>query len=187
MCPIPNIMIAGVPTACDCCMSQFHKKAEGEREASLAKPYTCDSGLTARGPTRIKLVLNTFGPPCDQRPRLVPDGSVLAAKGQTIRREDGFAHFLGAFSLTGPTGTLLFSGRIEVIDRIGTHHPPFGPEVCNQPEHLEGWLVGKGQGELSSFTLRALLVAKGYMSPSGGNSKIESGSLDGVLLKCPDC
>ncbi|MBM3136450.1 MAG: hypothetical protein FJZ89_14450 [Chloroflexi bacterium] len=113
---------------------------------------------------------------------------MLKADGNTIRRADGFAHFFGQFTISAPppAGTLLFKGRVEVIDRIGTHHPPFCQEVCNQPEHLEGWLVGKGQGNLSSLILRALIVAKGYMPPDGKVSAID-GFLNGVLIRCPDC
>jgi hypothetical protein len=182
----PRVTIPGVSTTVNCCMWQIHKKVEGGRKADLGTPYACPTGPTARGDTRFELKLATSGPPCDQDPPLVPDGSQLEASGNTILRADSFAHFVGSFTIRNPRGTILFQGSMEVIDRVGTHHPPFGQEPCNPTEHFEGWLVGRGSRALPDVTLRALIVARSHLrlEPGPVSSEIV-GTLNGVLIKCP--
>lgn len=182
---IPDVTIAGVPVAGNCCLTQIHKKAEGNRSAVFGPPYPCDTGQTTRGDTQFRLKLVTSGPPCDQNPPLIPDGSTLEVKGNTIRRADNFAHFFGTFVIRRPNnGPILFRGRMEALDRIGTHHPPFGTEACNEQGHLEGWLVGRGSTLLPNHTLRALITARASL-PTGTAPATVSASLDGVLIKCP--
>src|SRR5207244_13548124 len=68
------------------------KVAEGHRLIPEQEPaYLCGVVRTARGDTKITLGLTSAGPPCDQNPQIVPNGSVLEAAGNTIIRADGFA------------------------------------------------------------------------------------------------
>jgi hypothetical protein len=163
---------------------QIHKKANGERRAVFGTPYQCETGQTARGDTKIKLTLTTEGA-CNQN-QLIPNNSILEASGNTIKRASGFAHFFGKFTIKNPAGALLFEGTMEAIDRIGTHHNPFGAEACNRENHLEGWMVGRGSTALlPNHTLRALIVARASLPTPTNPSPPVVGSIDGVLIKCP--
>jgi hypothetical protein len=116
---------------------------------------------------------------------LIPDGSVLEAKGPVIRRRDGLADFTGRFVIRNPTGRIMFRGAIELFDRVGTHHPPFGPEACNPESHVEGWLVGAGDARVyPNHMIRAMFVARGQMPQPGGPFPL-LGNINGVLVKCP--
>jgi hypothetical protein len=128
--------------------------------------------------------LGTAGPPCDQNPELIPNGSTLEARGVLLRRADGLADFTGRFTIASPAGAILFRGAIELMDRIGTHHAPFGAEPCNPESHVEGWLVGLGSAVLPNHCLRALFVARGQLGTGPGPFAI-AGSLNGVLVKSP--
>ena len=150
----------------------------------LPPPHPCDTGPTQQGTGFMKVRLSTAGPPCDQNPGLIPDGSVLETRGVLLRRADGLADFTGRFTITSPTGVVLFRGAIELMDRVGTHHAPFGTEPCNPESHVEGWLVGLGEPTLPNHCLRALFVARGQLGPGGGPFPI-LGSLDGVFVKTP--
>jgi len=66
--------------------------------------------------------------------------------------------FTGMFTITSPANVVLFHGRIELMERVSTHHPPFGAEACNLENHVEGWLIGNG-GLAGNYCLRALYVA----------------------------
>ena len=182
--PFPGVTIPGVPPTGKCCLTQVHKVAEGHRLIPEQEPaYLCCVVRTARGDTKITLGLTSAGPPCDQNPQIVPNGSVLEAAGNTIIRADGFAHFFGQFTISDPSGTALLKGVTELIDRIGSHHAPLGTEACNQEDHFEGWMVAAGLGPLSNHTLRALIVARGNL-PTGTSPAGVFGSLDGVLIQC---
>ncbi len=183
--PIPDVTIPGVPPTGNCCLWQIHKRANGKRTAVFGTPYQCATGQTARGDTRIKLTLNTEGPPCDQGTAIIPNGSILEASGNTIKRASGFAHFFGKFTIKNPAGAVLFEGTMEAIDRIGTHHPPFGTEACNRQNHLEGWLIGRGSNLFPNSTLRALIVARAALPTPNIPTQAVSGSIDGVFIKCP--
>lgn len=182
--PFPDVIIPGVPATGNCCLWQTQKKVEGNRSIQFGTPYKCDTGQTRRGATQIKLKLSTGGLPCDQSAALIPTGSVLEAKGNTISRTDYFAHFMGRVAIKGPKGELLFDGTMETIDRLGTHHAPFGAEACNPTSHLEGYLVARGAGALANYTLRALIVLRGGL-PTGSAPAVLSGSIDGTLIKVP--
>ncbi|MCI0393165.1 MAG: hypothetical protein MOB07_30915 [Acidobacteria bacterium] len=182
--PFPDVIIPGVPATGNCCLWQTQKKVEGARSIQFGTPYNCDTGQTRRGATKIKLNLSTGGLPCDQNAALIPHGSLLEAQGNTISRKDNFAHFMGRVTIKSPTGALLFDGTMETIDRLGTHHSPFGAEACNPTSHLEGYLVARGAGGLANYTLRALIVLRGNL-PTGSAPAGLSGSIDGTLIKCP--
>jgi len=181
---IPAVTIPGVPTTGSCCLWRIHKKAGGDRRVTWQVPYATDKGPTARGSTVIRLTLTSEGPPCDENPGLVPNNSVLQVRGYTLRRADSFAHLIGTFTLSNPAGAVLFSGTLEAMDRIGTHHAPFGGEQCDQQGHLEGWLVGKGAGPMAPFTLRALVVGRASL-PTGTAGAPIAASIDGTLIKSP--
>jgi hypothetical protein len=130
----------------------------------------------------IQLTLSSAGAPCDELAAVIPNGSTLEATVDVIRRADDFSHLSGTFTLKNPGGTTLFTGVIEAMRRIGTHHPPFGMEKCDQPEHLEGWLDGQGgQGPTKPYSLRVLIVAKVVGPPTASDI---SASIDGALIEC---
>jgi hypothetical protein len=180
----PDVIIPGVPPTGTCCLWRVHKRApQGQRIVQFGTPYQCPTGQTVRGNTTFRLPLVSEGPPCDQG-NFIPNNSVLEATGNTIKRADGFAHFFGEFTIINPNNQVLFKGTMEAIDRIGTHHPPFGNEACNQQGHLEGWLVGRGVQQLQNLTLRALIVARASL-PTGTAPAPVFASIDGVIIRCP--
>lgn len=151
---IPPVTIPGVPPGVKACLRQVYKKAEGVRTFAPGKPYRCPTGETMRSDTAFNLKLHTGSAPCDQDPALIPDGSLLSATGNTILRADGLAHFSGAYRITHPRGRILYSGVIEIIDRVGTHLQ----EPCNPRGHFEGWLVGRSGRALEVTLLRAVIA-----------------------------
>jgi hypothetical protein len=170
--------------AANCCLWQIHKRARGERAISFGAAYGCDTGRITPGLTKIQLRLTSEGAPCDQS-LLIPNNSLLEATGWTDRRTtDNFAYFGGKFTIKNPAGVVLFEGAMEAMDRIGTHHPPFGAEACNPQAHLEGWLTGRGSSLLPNHSLRAFIVA-GASLPAGAAAAPMSASIDGTLIKCP--
>jgi hypothetical protein len=182
--PIPSVTIPGVPTGVRCCLWQVHKKANGVRKFDVGAPYSCPTGQTTRGDTAFTLALTSAGRRCDQDPALIPDGSQLSATGNTILRVDGLAHFFGKFTITNPRGRGLFSGVMEVIDRVGTHPG----ETCNPTSHFEGWLVGRSGRGLSTATLRAVIAGTSRLPeglPTGTFSADVAAILNGVVIKCP--
>ncbi len=183
MSPLPMTSIPTLPLA-NCCLWQVHKKFEGARRVELQHPYRCDTGMTQCGRLRLQLKFVSAGPPCDQDPGLIPDSSILRASGVVIRRVDGLADFVARFAIISPRRVVLFRGAMELLDRIGTHHAPFGPEPCNPQSHVEGWLVGQGGPTLPNHTLRLLFVARGHLPEAGGPFPL-SGIVNGVLVKCP--
>lgn len=185
MSPFATTTLPWPNATAQCCLWQVHKKFEGERTLDLGAPYRCDTGTTRRGAVRLRIKLESQGRPCDQDPQLIPDGSTLEARGSVVHREDGLADFTGRFVIRNPAGRIIFRGAIELFDRIGTHHPPFGQEECNPKSHVEGWLVGAGDARVyPNHMLRAMLVARGEMLKAGGPFPL-LGSLNGVLMKCP--
>ena len=90
----------------------------------------------ARGIAIVELTILSGGA-CDQNPQLVPDRSVLRASGDLTSRADGLTHYTGNFTLASPSGTVLFQGNLQMMDRIGTHSGRFGTERCNEEAHLE--------------------------------------------------
>ena len=124
---------------------------------------------------------------CDEKKSPIPDGSVLSVskkQGIMIVRKDGLSLFFGRFTISDPKGIPLFTGYMELMDRIGTHHEPFGTEKCNQENHIEGWLVGKSSNILENLLLRALVVAKAEQLPDAKESGL-SGFLNGVIVRVP--
>jgi hypothetical protein len=182
--PFPDIPIPGVPVSDNCCLWQVEKRIDGQRTAKYDPSYGCDTGVTARGDMALKFVIQSAGLPCDQQD-IIPDGSVLVAKGSVIRRADGFGHFNGQFEIVDPANQTLFTGYIETMDRVGSHHLFFQCEQCNPISHFEGWLVGRGSNLLPNHTIRTLLVARGTIPSPQNPTTAAVGSLNGTFIKCP--
>lgn len=179
---VPKVTIPGVPVA-DCCLRHLHKAFEGHRVFKPEVPYDCDGMFTVRGATSI-VMKPLLVAHCDEQPSPIPNGSVLTSEGTTIARQDGLALFCGKFTISNPNGGLLFTGYMELMDRVGTHHEPFGAEKCDEEYHIEGWLVGKGSRRYADLQLRALVVAKADRLPEVPESGL-NGFLNGVIVQFP--
>ena len=169
----------------------MEKKFEGKRIATFTPPYKCQavgqagSTSTMRGTMGMAMSLNTGGITCDPLASLIPNDSVLTANGTVIRRNDAFAQYSGKFAINAPTGATLFTGWIETIDRLGSHHAPANCETCNPTSHFEGWLVGKGSGALANYTIRAQISSKGTVPDLTNTSQPISGNISGTFVRCP--
>jgi hypothetical protein len=181
MTPFPMTSIVTLPAG-EICLWRINKKIKGRRVPKLDLPYPCGMEKpdeTQRGILRVDMDLFSARNPCDERPELIPDGSHLKASGVIIRRVDGLADFTsagrGRFVIKAPDGTTLFIGCIELMDQVCTHQDPFGNEACNAKNHVEGWLVGSGEGKLQDIFVRAMLVMNAPLDPR------EATSFDGIL------
>lgn len=187
----PQVCIP-VPTDGNCCIWQLEKKFDGKRTAKYSNPYKCPVGVnpspvtpTMQGTMTVTLTLASGGATCDPMSSLIPNNSVLTAQGRAIRRNDDFAHFYGRFTIASQTGATLFTGHIETIDRLGTHHLFSNCEACNPQSHFEGWLVGQGAGTLANYTIRALVSSRGTVPSPTTPSTPAVGSISGTLIRCP--
>jgi hypothetical protein len=187
--PFPDVTIPGVPDKGDCCLARVHKTSvDGSRTVKFGTAYVCKVGdkvhKTARGPATLRIPLVPGSKTCDELPKVIPDGSLLEAKGVLTRRlDDGFSHFIGTFTIK-KGATVLFKGTIETIDNISTHHKPFGTDPCDKRHHLQGWLVGAGVTPATArYTLRALLEAN-IDAGAGNTEAIAPFGLNGVLIEC---
>jgi hypothetical protein len=182
--PFPDICIPGITDKGNCCLWEIVRKVSGKREAKYGNPYGCDMGQTRRGEMSITMKLTFPQTTCDQQD-IPANNSTLQAKGVVIRRNDGYAYFSGEFAITDSTGKVLFNGRIETTDRLGTHHTAPNCEQCNPISHFEGWLVGRGTDAFPNHTLRAFIVARGTVPSPQQASMVLSGNITGTLVKCP--
>jgi len=180
----PDICIPGIPDNGNCCLWEIVRKADGKREAKYGKAYKCDTGDTMRGEMSLTMKLAFIRSVCDQQD-IPPNNSKLVAKGEVIRRSDGYAYFSGEFEITDAAGKALFKGRIETTDRLGSHHLSTACETCNPVSHFEGWLVGRGTDAYPNHTIRAFIVARGTVPSPRSPSMVFSGRLTGTLVKCP--
>lgn len=168
-----------------CCLTRLHKRGEGDwRVSQKGETHKCRGFNTVSNSETIMLHLKSEGPPCDEPGSQIPDGCRLTAKGTTVHRTDGLAWFSGKYDLVDAAGKPLSDGTVDLFQRIGTHHAPFGTEKCDQEKHIEGFLTGRGTGPLKLTTLRAFIT--GTMKPEGheGAAVIPAASLDGVVIKC---
>jgi hypothetical protein len=180
--PFPDKSCPGLPNA-KCCLWQVFKMGEGSREAKFGDPYKCDTGLTVQGEMFVKVPFHSGGAACDPLAKLIPDNSVLEAKGHVIRRNsDGFGDFEGDFTIRDPAGTTLFAGCIETLDRVGTH---ISCEKCEPDSHYEGLLVGRGEGRLANFSIRASITGRGLLPSPTGPKAATAIVINGALVKCP--
>ncbi|MBX9626056.1 MAG: hypothetical protein K2X82_19825 [Gemmataceae bacterium] len=175
------------------CLFRVAKVGRGEIGLKLGREYECrdQQPATARGAAGGKVELRTAARPCDEDPKLIPDGSILRIEpaggppGEVIRRADDLAHLTSPFRIEF-RGTTLFAGHLEATHRLSTCHKPFGADDCDQKNRLHGWLVGAGEGPAAGFTLRAYLTAT--TDPLKGPQvvyRLTEFALDGVLVKAP--
>jgi hypothetical protein len=151
------------------CIFRVDRTFDGVFEGSeKAASYTCGTGSAGKETRRFSSTITwriTAALSCNESVSVFPV-SQLTAKGTTIARNDGFAHFFGKFSIVkkeqGKPDVTYFQGTLELIGRSGSHQA-LG-EACDQEEHIEGWLVGRGRRPVPKCTLRAVIVAKGQLT-----------------------
>ena len=171
----------------DCCLWRVGMETKGRLEHKLGKPHECPAGQTAFGTGFLELdPLKSDGPPCDEKHGLIPDGSKLNAAIHTVHRKDDLAHICGTFTISYQDRPI-FTGDIDLMHRVNTHHDPFGKDPCDRKDHLQGWLLGKGAAESKAqgYLLRAMLVARTDPRDGGvAGYAIGRANLDGVILRC---
>ena len=189
--PFPDIIIPGLSSGINYCLLRVDRTFDGTFEGSeRATSYRCEAAHETKKTTRFSSTVTwriTAALTCDESFPIWPS-TLLTAKGITIAREDGFAHFVGQFSIVkkqpGQKDIPYFKGTLELIARSGSHQS-LG-EACDEEDHIEGWLVGRGQRPVSKFTLRAVIVAKGKLA-IGTNAFPDASinRLTGTLIKSP--
>lgn len=183
--PFPPVEIPGIPDTGDYCLWRINKSFDGLLDSEILSVYACRTGETKRSKTDITFrVLSNGGPGCDEEVPGVPPNFFFQASGFTIhRRGDGLAHFTGTVELKdGAIGPTLFRGTLELTARIGTHQA-LG-EVCNEIEHIEGWIVARGVDRLSIYTLRAMITGKADL-PNGLAAQVPFNRITGVIIQAP--
>ncbi len=182
--PFTPTTIPGIPATGNYCLWRINKSFDGTLQSQLGRPYRCATGETRHSKTLITFrVLGSGGPRCDEPVPNVPANWFLSAEGSTVHRADGLAHFSGTVVLrNGAAGPVLFRGTMEVTGRVGTHQA-LG-DKCDEREHFEGWLVARGAGALSNYTLRAVLAGKAPL-PNGTAALPVQNRMTGVIVKAP--
>ena len=142
------------------CIRRFARTFDGIIEGIDPVRYKCRAIATERMATSVTFRISAKAD-CDDIGTQVPVTG-LRAKGTTIRRTDGFAHFSGRAQLIDAADIVLFSGTLDLIARIGSH-PALG-EPCAPEEHVEGWFKGRGKGRFARMTLSVILSGKGQLS-----------------------
>lgn len=185
----PEETVPDLPTG-EYCLTRINKSLDGSLNSELLSSYNCPSGETERRSVQLKVrVMSNGGPACDETVPGFVETAFLDAEGSAVVRSDSLAHFLGQFQIHNGDEVKLFEGTIEIIGKIGTHQPgPFNSceELCGQNKHMEGWLAGSGIGELSKYTLRAMLAIDVGENLPVANSFVQSTSrMVGVLIEAP--
>jgi hypothetical protein len=165
----PVLSIPGISTSVKYCILRVDRSFDGVFEGSeRAAVYTCGAGSAAGETRRFSSTITwrvTSALNCDESISVLPS-SQLTARGTTILRRDGFGHFLGKFTIVkkaqGQPDVTYFQGVIDLISRSGSHQA-LG-EACDEDEHIEGWLIGRGARPVAKYTLRAAIVAKGNLN-----------------------
>jgi hypothetical protein len=164
--PYPEEKVPTLLTDGQYCLSRLNKSIDGYLHVSdsVAATYPCDSGEIMRSTAELSLRIFNQQDCDDNVLPLPPSGNVLVANGTVYYQSDGLAQFIGDFAIrhvpSAPAGTF-FTGKIELIARIGTHQVLDGPdcqEPCGPDRHLEGWISGVGVGELANYMIRASLA-----------------------------
>src|SRR5262245_15859738 len=109
-----------LPTG-DVCIRRFARVFDGVTQGSGTVHYTCRAVTTERMATSITFRI-TAKMDCDDVGTLVPVTG-LVAKGTTVRRADGFAHFSGRAQIIDAKpdpDVVLFSGSLDLIARNGS-------------------------------------------------------------------
>ena len=178
--PFPPTPVPGIDYSYDLCMYRFNKFFDGDLTGEFLRGYTCPS-WTAQSGTKIGFRVYSDAPNCDEEIPGVTPNLYLEASGATIQRRDGLAHFIGKVLLREkPDGTIFFEGTLELMARVGTHQ--FLGEACDELDHVEGWIVARGAGSLSDFTLRASVTFKATL-PDGLAGEPGYNRMTGVVLK----
>lgn len=186
----PDVTIPGLAANVNYCLFRVDRTFDGIFDTSKPSPYTCEGGGEAGRTVRFVTTFTwriTAALQCDESLAIWPS-TQLTAKGVTIARADGFAHFMAQFRIVKKNppqpDVLYFRGILELISRSGSHQA-LG-ERCDEKDHIEGWLVGTGARPVSKFTLRAAIVAKGQLAPGGGVFPDASvNRITGSLIKRP--
>ena len=197
--PSTDINIPGIAPRVKYCILRVDRSFDGTMGGSGEISYDCAGGNEAvKRTSRFSTILawRTAIPQqgCDETSSIWP-ASLLQAKGTTIARDDGFAHFIGAFTLSrredpNRPAVTFFKGTLELIARSGSHRM-FGDapgEACDERDHHEGWIVGRGVGPAADYTLRAVIAGKGVSSgaPLGTTFPIPAANrITGTLIKKP--
>ena len=145
------------------CIRRFARTFDGVTESIAAARYECRPFTTQRLSTSVTLRI-TAKAECDDVGQLVPVTG-LRAKGTTIRRADGFAHFAGRAQIVNASpdpDVILFSGTLELIARIGSHVGLAEP--CAPETHVEGWFTGRGNGDYANLLLHVILAGGGELA-----------------------
>ena len=159
------------------CIRRFARTFDGVAEGSDAIRYKCRTVATERMTTSITFRI-TAAMDCDDVGTLLPVTG-LRAKGTTIRRADGFAHFAGRAEILNAApdpDVVLFRGTLDLIARIGSH-PALG-EPCAPEEHVEGWFTGRGTGRYAKMTLNLVFAGGGRLAtgthafPNAGENRV---------------
>jgi hypothetical protein len=167
--PFPNIIVPGISPGVQYCIFRVNRTFDGVFEGLQgASAYTCGTGPAARKTHNFPSAMTwriTAALECGESVSVLP-ASQLTAKGTTITHEDGFAHFMGEFSMVkteqGQPDVTYFQGIMVLIGRNGSHQ--MLGEVCDEEEHIEGWLIGREPGPMSKYILQVVIVAKGKLS-----------------------
>jgi hypothetical protein len=147
----------------DVCIRRLARTFDGVVQGGRPVRYKCGEVGTERMRASVTFRI-TAQMECDDVGTLVPITG-LRARGTTVRRADGFAHFFGRAQIVNAApepDVVLFSGSLDLIARIGSH-PALG-EACAPEQHLEGWFVGKGQGGFAKMTLSAIFAGNGELA-----------------------
>ena len=159
------------------CIRRFARTFDGVTDGRDAVRYKCRAVATERMTTSVTFRI-TAAMDCDDVGTLVPITG-LRARGTTIRRGDGFAHFAGRAQIINAApdpDVVLFSGTLDLIARIGSH-PALG-ESCDPEQHVEGWFAGRGTGRFAKMTLNVILAGGGQLAigshafPNAGENRI---------------
>jgi hypothetical protein len=175
---LPTTTIVDTPAGEKMCLLRIDKNLKGEQRVSVGGQYDCQMA-TVNGKLQLRLIITTGR--CDEDPdlRLIPDNSVLEARGFYILRKDRLAHFWGAFVIRNPAGSTVFKGRIETFYRVGSHTAG-DCESCDPDRHVEGWLVGVHSS--GKHSLRAMIAARAS-APTPTNTPSFAGKLAGVVVR----
>jgi hypothetical protein len=187
----PDITIPGISANVKYCILRVDRTFDGVYEGS-GRPatYTCGTGADGKETQRFSSAITwriTAALACNESASVFPT-SQLTAKGITIARKDGFAHFIGKFSIVkkeqGKPDITYYQGTLELIGRSGSHQA-LG-EACDEEEHIEGWLIGRGLRPVPKCTLRVEIVAKGNLA--AGTHAFPDASINrmtGTIIQSP--
>jgi hypothetical protein len=168
------------------CILRVDRMFEGFFQARESRDFKCRTGRDVLELRRVRTEINwRFSTPveCDESAAIVSPFSVISARGVTIVRDDGFAHFRGRMVITDffedQPPARLFRGRVDVIGRIGSHQSLGEP--CDPREHFEAWFTATGVGSLVGYRLRCIAAGTGTL-PEGPVIPPSDNRINGTLF-----